>query len=261
MRILVSALMLLALVGADIAPPCDETEETLVEIQGNVSNVDSVKIYNNTNHENFENDDSNLFNSFQESESGGVWQGCLPKDACFMAEIGGEVDDELTFKQDGMLVETRFTFPDLNARTFKTFVELGDCIPTCDEVRGTIYVALSIVSLAPTKAQTARHGGCLAPRNRTRNHCLNLTFTLVIPARVLSGGFKMKIQIVWPNAMRLMGADVSFRRRAPAFIAFVNVYRQVNVICLSLEMSSITFTQMDLLFMFPPLISRITVSF
>jgi hypothetical protein len=52
-----------------------------------------------------------------------------------MAEIGGEVDDELTFKQDGMLVETRFTFPDLNARTFKTFVELGDCIPTCDEVR------------------------------------------------------------------------------------------------------------------------------
>jgi hypothetical protein len=32
-----------------------------------------------------------------------------------------------------MLVETRFTFPDLNARTFKTFVELGDCIPTCDE--------------------------------------------------------------------------------------------------------------------------------
>eukprot|EP00544_Gedaniella_sp_CCMP2646_P014439 CAMPEP_0202492208 /NCGR_PEP_ID=MMETSP1361-20130828/9016_1 /ASSEMBLY_ACC=CAM_ASM_000849 /TAXON_ID=210615 /ORGANISM="Staurosira complex sp., Strain CCMP2646" /LENGTH=600 /DNA_ID=CAMNT_0049122387 /DNA_START=20 /DNA_END=1822 /DNA_ORIENTATION=- len=132
MRILVSALML-ALVGADISLPCHETEETLVEIQGNVSNFESVKIYNNTNHENFENDDSNLFKSFQESESGGVWQGCLPKDACFMAEIGGKVDDELTFKQDGMPVETRFTFPDLNARTFKTFVELGDCIPTCDE--------------------------------------------------------------------------------------------------------------------------------
>jgi hypothetical protein len=94
-----------------------------------------IRMYDSTDHEDYGKDESNVFNSFVESDNG-IWQGCFcqKKDACFMAEIDEDATDAdaITFQQNGNVIETNFTFPGYSGSKIRTFVELGECLPVCD---------------------------------------------------------------------------------------------------------------------------------
>jgi hypothetical protein len=104
-------------------------------------------MYDSTDHENYGKEESNFFNIFVESDNG-IWQGCLPKDACFMAEIDEDATDAdaITFQHNGNVIETRFTFPGYSDSKFKTFVELGECLPVCDAVRFLTHLWFSFIA-------------------------------------------------------------------------------------------------------------------
>lgn len=124
--------VLIKLTSAGVVPPC-VANETLIEIEGDFAR-DWVSIYNSTDHENYGYGAGDYVTDFVETENG-VLHGCLPKADCFMAVISDDADpNNISFKQDGKLVESRFSFPFFLENTTRTFVELGDCVPTCNEV-------------------------------------------------------------------------------------------------------------------------------
>jgi hypothetical protein len=68
---------------------------------------------------------------------------CLPKADCFLAQLDvwdQDLSDLVTFKQDGIRIESKSTFPRWNST--RTYVELGNCLPTC-EVSGKDHMILS----------------------------------------------------------------------------------------------------------------------
>lgn len=124
--------LLLASVAASIPPPCDNATETIVEIEGTFV-PGLVYIFQNTGNDIYGLSNQNLFLDFVESN--GVWQGCLPRDACFMAEVWINESTELdsiTFKQDGKLVDDGSFYSEFDEN--KLFVEFGDCVLSCDAV-------------------------------------------------------------------------------------------------------------------------------
>jgi hypothetical protein len=135
MKHLAWVLLLVSHCGAGIAPPCSNETEVLYQVEGGllILSPGMIRMYDSTDHENYGKEESNFFNIFVESDNG-IWQGCLPKDACFMAEIDEDATDAdaITFQQNGNVIETNFTFPGYSGSKIRTFVELGECLPVCD---------------------------------------------------------------------------------------------------------------------------------
>jgi len=138
MRILYSTLFLVFFdlgSSSDVESVSCGDLENRIEIEGYFT-PGEVFIYNSVKRE-----DINCMNDFVKIQDN-VWQGCLSKDTCFMAEVVPETvkygepvhlwnADTISFKENGKLVTTRFAFLTTFEYYYLTYVELGDCVPTC----------------------------------------------------------------------------------------------------------------------------------